>query len=184
MTKKDSIKIAIIGTSKGKLNKSELGNARKLGKMLAHEKFVLLTGACGGIPLAVARSAFLNGGKIIGYSPGENLKEHINKYSSPVAWHTKINFCKDGLLGREVKMINNANVIISFGGNVGTLSEICMAIKERKPIIVLTGSGGCSNLLKHILSKLTVYPPAKIKYIKISTNYEKILCTLIKKLSK
>lgn len=49
--------------------------------------------------------------------------------------------------GREFTLVMSSDGIIALGGGSGTLTEIAMAYQANRPIVVLEGSGGWSDLL-------------------------------------
>lgn len=49
--------------------------------------------------------------------------------------------------GREFTLVMSCDGVIALGGGSGTLTEMAMAYQANRPIVVLEGSGGWSDLL-------------------------------------
>ncbi|HEU5056787.1 MAG TPA: hypothetical protein VFU21_09675, partial [Kofleriaceae bacterium] len=58
-------------------------------------------------------------------------------------------------MGREIDNIERSDVIIIAGGRFGTLGELAIALEERRPIGVLTGSGGIADIVREIVKAST-----------------------------
>jgi uncharacterized protein (TIGR00725 family) len=125
---------------------------------------VLVTGACPGLPLAAACGAKQAGGLVVGISPGMNLEEHLGKYASPTAFHDVLVYTGSGLMGREVVNIRTSDVVVIVGGRSGTLGELAIAYDEGKPIGVLTGMGGISDMVPDILAACRKQTGSRVVY--------------------
>ena len=108
--------------------------AFELGKAIAEQDVLLITGACPGYPFEAARGAASQGGLVIGISPGLSLWEHVNKYHSPTEHHDVLIFTGSGLMGREVVNIRSSDMVVIIGGKSGTLGEFAIAYDEGKLI--------------------------------------------------
>jgi uncharacterized protein (TIGR00725 family) len=125
--------------------------AYALGKAIGEHGFVLITGACAGLPYACARGAHEAGGLSIGISPALSLDEHVHRYLSPADAFDVIVYTGSGLMGREVTNIHSSDIVIILGGRSGTLGEFAIAYDEGKLIGVLQGTGGITEHLPHII---------------------------------
>jgi uncharacterized protein (TIGR00725 family) len=125
--------------------------AYALGKAVGERGFVLITGACPGLPYACARGAHDVGGLSIGISPALSLDEHVHRYLSPADAFDVIVYTGSGLMGREVTNIHSSDVVIILGGRSGTLGEFAIAYDEGKLIGVLLGTGGITDHLSQII---------------------------------
>ncbi|MGO9605286.1 MAG: hypothetical protein ACLQAT_18165 [Candidatus Binataceae bacterium] len=130
---------------------SHLAEAFELGRAIGINGCTLITGACGGVPLAAARGARQEGALVIGISPGLSLVEHVSKYDSPVHHHDVLVFTGAGLMGREVINISSCEMVVIAGGHAGTLGELAIAYVEGKIIGVLSGIGGVSKIAREVL---------------------------------
>lgn len=147
-----AIKVGVMGGAADVAVPDHMERAHALGRAAAARGCVLVTGACPGLPLAAACGAKQAGGLVVGISPGMNLDEHLGKYASPTAFHDVLVFTGSGLMGREVVNIRTSDVVAIVGGRSGTLGELAIAYEEGKPIGVLTGMGGISEIVADILA--------------------------------
>jgi uncharacterized protein (TIGR00725 family) len=107
--------------------------ARAVGRGVAERGAVLLTGGRTGVMEAASRGAKEAGGTTIGVLPGAGAAESAPNPFVDVALFTG--------LGEARNWVNvcASDAIIAIGGGFGTLSEIALALKARKPV-VLVGS--------------------------------------------
>lgn len=126
--------------------------AYALGETIARKGFVLITGACPGLPYECARGATHGGGLSIGISPALSFDEHVHKYHSPSDNFDVIIYTGSGLMGREVTNIRSSDMVVILGGRSGTLGEFAIAYDEGKLIGVLEGSGGITATLPDIIA--------------------------------
>lgn len=143
------MKIAVCGSGQI-LDKKVAEKAKAIGKEIALLGHTLITGACHGYPNEAAKEAFADKGKVIGYSPAKNKKEHIEKYKFPAENFSEIIFTGKGIPDRNLDIIRKSDAVIFIGGKVGTLNEFTIAMHERKKIGVLLETGGISGMLRDI----------------------------------
>lgn len=160
------LKIGVMGGATGDIPLEYLDRARDVGRAIANQGCILLTGACPGLPLAAAEGAKQAGGLVIGVSPALSLDEHLYKYSSPSDYHDVLIFTGSGLMGREVINIRSSDIVIFIGGRSGTLGELAIAYDEGKLIGVLTGTGGISDMVESILNACAKDTGAQVVYEK------------------
>ena len=144
------MKIAVCGSS----NNSDKETARKafeIGKELAKNHVLVLTGAGNGYPYEAAKGAFSNNGKVFGISPAKDEEEHKRKYNFPIDTFTKIEYTNFGIPGRNFPLVKEADAIIVISGQIGSLNEFTIAFHDGKPIGVLEASGGITGMLKEIV---------------------------------
>jgi len=125
--------------------------ADDLGAALAKHDCILLTGATTGLPDLVARAFRKQGGFALGISPAENRAEHLDRYGLPEEGADVIIYTGFGYKGRNVINIRSADIVIIFGGAIGTLNEFTIAYDEGKIIGVLEGSGGIADHIREII---------------------------------
>ena len=133
--------IAVFGSASGKASKDALAKAEQIGKNIAKRGYILLTGACPLIPYAAAKSAKKEGGLVVGISPAENFKEHIEKYKLPTDVFDVIIYTGFGYKGRNVINVRSADAVVAISGRIGTLNELTTAYDEGKPIGILDIEG-------------------------------------------
>lgn len=147
------IKIGIIGKagrSKG-LPKNLVKSARIIGKEIAKNDCILVTGGCMGVANIAAKAAAEEKGIVLGYSPAKNLKEHIEppiSYPEPVKTEIPI-FTGFGKIGRNVLSVAGCDGVIVVGGGIGTLNEFSIAYHEGKVIGVL---GGVEGIIEKVVA--------------------------------
>ena len=145
------MKIAISGSGRDKGMDSRIAEkAKEIGKELAKQGHILLTGGCGGYPKAAAQGALEADGKVIAYSPANDEEEHKERYGFSTEGFTEIKYTGAGIPERNIPLVKDANAIIIIGGQTGTLNEFTLAFHEAKPIGVLKGSGGITDLIPKI----------------------------------
>jgi uncharacterized protein (TIGR00725 family) len=124
--------------------------AERLGEVLAEHNCVLVTGATTGFPDIVSRAARARGGLTLGVSPAVSRHEHVSEYSLPDDGADVIIYTGFGLKGRNVINVRTADIVIIFGGGIGTLNEFTIAYDEGKVIGVLEGTGGVADRVKDL----------------------------------
>ena len=104
--------------------------ARELGALIARRGWVLLNGGrdCG-VMAASARGARQAGGTVIGILPDRDASR-----ASP-----DLDFAICTALSDARNLINvlSSDVVIACKGSAGTLSEVALALKNNKPVILL-----------------------------------------------
>ena len=144
------MKIAICGASLPPFDKTILKKAYDIGKEIALNKYILRFGGCWGYPYEAAKGAFESNGKVMAISPAKDKEEHINNYKFPTKNFTEIDYTELGIPGRNIPLVVNSDAIIAISGQIGTLNEFTIAFYLKKPIGVLEGSGGITNIVKEI----------------------------------
>ena len=125
--------------------------AERLGAAIAKRGFVLVTGATTGLPDMVSRTAGAHGCLTIGISPAASREEHATKWELPADGAQVIIYTGFGLKGRNVINIRASDIVIIFGGGMGTLNEFTIAYDEGKVIGVVRGSGGVADQIDAII---------------------------------
>ena len=145
-------KICISGSAEtdfcapGTIEKAEM-----IGRLVAENNMVLVTGATTGIPYWAAKGAKEAGGIVIGLSPAASKEAHIKTYHLPVDYHDLIIYTGFDYAGRNLLLTRSADAIITEYGRIGTLNEFTIAFEDKKPQGVLTGVGGTSDMIEGIL---------------------------------
>jgi uncharacterized protein (TIGR00725 family) len=125
--------------------------AESLGAAIARAGCILITGATTGLPDLVAKAFRQNGGFAVGVSPAESHAEHVGRYRLPDEGADVIIYTGFGYKGRNVINVRSADIVIIFGGAIGTLNEFTIAFDEGKIIGVLEGSGGIGAHIREII---------------------------------
>lgn len=149
----NSERIGVSGSSSS-WTQADWEKAVELGKAIAEKGFVLVTGACPGLPHAAAQGAKQAGGHSIGVSPAENLKQHIEGYKYPDKEFDEMVFTGFGWTLRNCLFVRNCDAVVFVGGGVGTLQEFTMAFQEGKVIGVLEGTRGISGRFRELVPEM------------------------------
>src|SRR5260370_15307991 len=94
---------------------------------MAQRDAVLICGGLTGVMEPAARGARAAGGLTIGLLPGENVDD-ANAYID-IAIATGLGHARNAILART------ADGVVALGGGLGTLSEIALALRNRRPTI-------------------------------------------------
>lgn len=127
--------IAVIGP--GDVPDSErdlLAIAHELGRLIAKRKLTLITGGLGGVMEAASRGASEAGGTVIGILPGDSAAEANT--------HVQIALATGMGQARNAIIINSADAVIAIGRGFGTLSEMALALRARKPVAAINSWEG------------------------------------------
>jgi uncharacterized protein (TIGR00725 family) len=148
-------KIGVMGSANDTLSETERTRletiANELGRVIAENDSVLITGATTGLPDMVSRAARKHGGLTIGISPATNRREHVKGYKLPIDGADVIIYTGFGLKGRNVVNIRASDIVIIFGGSIGALNEFTIAYDEGKIIGILEESGGVADHIREII---------------------------------
>ncbi|WP_122818925.1 LOG family protein [Nocardioides pantholopis] len=120
--------VAVVGPADG-ARPVDLARAAEVGRLLAEQGAVVLTGGHHGVMDAAARGATQAGGEAIGLLPGSDRAA-----GSPHHTHllpTGLGELRNGLLVRA------ADAVLAVGCSWGTLSEIALARRTGVPLVLL-----------------------------------------------
>ena len=120
----------IIGVVGAGTNRPDLaGLAEEVGREIARKGAVLVCGGLGGVMADAARGAKEIGGVTIGILPGATTGDANEFIDFPIA--TNMGQARNSII------VHTADVLIAIGGGYGTLSEIALALKIGKAVVVL-----------------------------------------------
>jgi uncharacterized protein (TIGR00725 family) len=105
--------------------------AREVGKLVAERGGVVICGGLSGVMEAAARGATEAGGIAIGILPDEERRRQNEYLTYSVATGAG--------QARNLAVVCSGDVVIAVGGEYGTLSEIGLARKVGRPVVVLEG---------------------------------------------
>ncbi len=137
--------------------------AKKVGEEVVKHNGILFTGATTGIPFWAAKGAKEAGGMSIGVSPAASLASHVKTYHLPTEHFDYIMFTGFEYSGRNLLLTRLADAVIVICGRMGTLNEFTVAFEDKKPIGILTGTGGMAEEISHIVEQAN-RGPGKIVY--------------------
>ncbi len=158
----NQIKICVSGAAEtGHCGIGALDKAKELGREIARQGAVLITGATTGFPLWAAMGAKEAGGISIGFSPASSEKEHVEVYKLPLDYMDLIIYTGFGYPGRDLLLTRSSDVVICGCGRIGTIHEFTVAFEDGKYIGIFEGPWSMDEQLKDIIKKAH-RPNAKI----------------------
>lgn len=121
--------VSVIGG--GRCSATEYALAEKVGRLIAEAGATLVCGGLGGVMEGAAKGAKAAGGTAIGILPGHERRA-ANAYLDHVI--------TTGMgEARNLAVVSSGDVVIAIAGGYGTLSEIGLAAKIGRPVIILQG---------------------------------------------
>lgn len=156
--------IGVMGSAADDQSDEGRNAAYSLGRAIADRGFILITGACPGLPYEAARGAIDAGGQSVGISPALSLHEHLYHYHSPADAFNVLIYTGSGLMGREVTNIRSSDIVVIVGGRSGTLGEFAIAYDESKLIGVFQGTGGITDEIERIVDTFEKDTGARLVY--------------------
>jgi uncharacterized protein (TIGR00725 family) len=139
------ILVGVVGP--GKALPSQMEVARLLGQLIATNGWVLVNGGRNaGVMDASAQGAKEKNGLTVGLLPGSDQSAASQWCDIPIA--TGLNNARNNLISLSTRLL------FAFQGEAGTLSEIALALKNGKDVILVGFSLGeefqrCGNGLLH-----------------------------------
>ncbi len=121
--------ISVIGG--GQCTAAEYATAVEVGRLVAEAGATLVCGGLSGIMAAAARGCREAGGRTVGILPGHD-RSLANPYLDVVVT-TGIGHA------RNLAVVSSGDAVIAIGGSFGTLSEIGLAGRVGRPVVVLSG---------------------------------------------
>ncbi len=131
------IQIAVIGYNGDRCTDVARDVAYSTGMEIAKAGAALVCGGLGGVMEAACKGTKDAGGTAIGIIPQDDFS-YANKYCDIVVC-TGIGFARDFVVA------SSADGIIAIGGGVGTLIELSVGYMIKKPLVVISGSGGTAD---------------------------------------
>ncbi len=176
-------RICIAGSASGCMIKSKknIKTSREIGRQVAINKAILVTGTGPGLPDEAAKAARASGGKTYGISPAISIISHLKKYKSPIEHYDGFLFTGLGVLHHSLINVRSSNGVIILPGGIGTLNEFTIAYAEGKPIGILSGHNGIGSHIKEIIKYSHRKVTNRIVFSSDPKVLVKKLLTLIKK---
>lgn len=150
----NTIKICVSGAAEtGHCGLNALEKAKELGREIARQGAILVTGATTGFPLWAAMGVKEEGGISIGISPAASEKEHVETYRLPLDYMDLVIYTGFGYPGRDILLTRTSDAVICGCGRIGTIHEFTVAFEDAKPIGIYEGPWEMGDQLKEILEK-------------------------------
>src|SRR3990167_7926397 len=127
--------------------------SRQMGREIVNHNGVVLTGATIGIPYFAARGAKEAGGISIGLSPAATERAHVRTYHLPTDFFDLIIYTGFDYSGRNLLLTRSADAVVLICGRMGTLNEFTIAFEDNKPIGILEGTGGVTEIIKSLVAR-------------------------------
>ncbi len=125
---KRPVVIGVMGGGSGE--RKALDDALQLGRLIAENGWILLNGGRNaGIMAASAKGAGEAGGITVGILPDAD--------AAHAAPHIQIPILTDMGNARNVINVLSSQVVVACPGGAGTLSEIALALKVGKPVVLM-----------------------------------------------
>lgn len=143
-----TIQIGIIGAAgweeypNRKPNKKLYKLAYELGRLIAIKKAVLVCGGKGGIMLEASRGAKSCNGITAGIISG-NSRNKSNKYIDVEIVSGMLNCAEESII------VSMSDGIIAIGGGSGTLQELAIAYRNKKPVVCIKETGGWAERVEN-----------------------------------
>ena len=158
-------KICVSGSARTEYcAKDALKKAEQVGREIAKAGAVIVTGATTGIPYWAAKGAKEAGGLSIGISPAVSQKEHIKVYNLPIDYFDLIIYTGFDYSGRNLLLVRASDASVIICGRMGTLNEFTIAFEDKKPIGILTETGGTLDLIDDIIAESHRTDPGGVYY--------------------
>lgn len=120
---------------------------KKLGKALAEQGAVVVTGGNGGLMSLVSEAAAKAGGITVGI-----LARELEDIGPDHPWFNPYNTIQirtgQTFTSRSSIVVRSSDAVIVVAGGVGTLTEVSIAYNLKRPIVVLKGSGMMADKLQ------------------------------------
>jgi len=146
------IKISVSGAAEtSHCGEGSLDMALELGREIARQGAVIVTGATTGFPLWAAKGASEEGGFSLGMSPAATEKEHVESWGLPLDYMDFIIYTGQGFPGRDILLTRTSDAVILGCGRIGTIHEFTVAYEDHKPLGILKGPWMTDEVIKMIM---------------------------------
>jgi uncharacterized protein (TIGR00725 family) len=119
--------VSVIGG--GHCEAAECALAEEVGRLVAQRGATLVCGGLGGVMESASRGAKLAGGTTIGILPG-----HDRRLGNPYLDFVVTTGIGEG---RNLAVVSSGDAVVAVGGSYGTLSEIGLAARIGRPVIII-----------------------------------------------
>ncbi|MBP9771317.1 MAG: hypothetical protein KBD16_00115 [Candidatus Pacebacteria bacterium] len=179
--KAKQIKLGISGAAEtGNCGPRAFEVAKELGREIARQGAITVTGATTGFPLWSVIGASEAGGQTIGFSPAASEREHIEAYRLPIDYMSLIVYTGFGYSGRDLIFTHSCDGILFGCGRIGTIHEFTVAFEDNKPIGILEGEWLTDETFKTILERSN----RSFNKVVFDTNPQKLVAKVIELVKK
>jgi uncharacterized protein (TIGR00725 family) len=179
--KKLGFKIAVSGAAQvSHCCKGIVEISKEVGREIARQGCVLITGATTGVPYYAALGCKEVGGFSVGFSPAISEAAHLKTYRLPIDPFDIMIYTGADYVGRNIIMTKSADGVVIICGRMGTLHEFATAFEIQKPIGVLEETGGTADKIR----KIATGPYRGVKKIIYDTDPKRLIKRLIEEIKK
>lgn len=141
--------IGVMGPGDG-ATPEDLQTAEKLGRLIATEGWTLLTGGrASGVMDAASRGANKAGGLVVGILPSSNRSGMSDFVSIPIV--TGMDSARNNI------NVLSSDIVMVCGVGMGTFSEVLLAAKAGKSVILLNQNEASKTFLEQFDSRLFLF---------------------------
>jgi uncharacterized protein (TIGR00725 family) len=155
------IKVGVMGSASSPSGALR-AKAEGLGRAIAGNDVVMLSGATTGAVYVAGKTAHDAGVFHVGVSPAGDENEHIERYKLPIEACDVLIYTGFGLKGRNVVLVRSCDVVLFISGGMGSLNEFTIAHDEGKVIGCLKQTGGVADEVDYLLEKFSMQTRAQI----------------------
>ncbi len=131
-------KIGVSGTADMSfLGKGVYETAKEVGRQIALQGAVMVSGATTGFPYWAATGCKEQCGISVGFSPASSAKEHAEVYRLPLEYMDIITYTGFGYNGRDLLFVRSCDGLIVGPGRIGTYIEFAAAYEDETPLGIL-----------------------------------------------
>ena len=160
--------IGVMGSATPSFSQEEMerlrGIATQLGKAIVAQDCILVIGTTAGLPGMVCEAVQQTGGFTVEISPAGSAQEHRVRYGPADAQADVRIFTGFGFKGRNVVNVRSADIVLIFGGSIGTLNEFTIAYDEGRIVGVLEGTGGVADAVRSVLRACNKETEGRVVY--------------------
>ncbi len=153
--------IGVMGPGNG-ATETEIKYATELGNQIAGEGWILLTGGRNvGVMDAASKGAQQAGGLTVGVLPTEDRRKMSDYVAIPI--------CTGMGSARNNINVLSSDVVVACGSGAGTASEIMLALKAKKPLVLLHPSESLLAFIDELSQPkpmIATTPEQAIEYVK------------------
>ncbi len=148
------VKIGVSGAAEtGHCGIHALDKAKELGREIARQGAILVTGATTGFPLWSAMGTKEARGISFGLSPAASEREHAEVYRLPLDYMDLIVYTGFGYSGRDLLFTRSCDALVIGCGRIGTIHEFTIAFEANMPLGVLQGEWTMDETIKEIIDR-------------------------------
>jgi uncharacterized protein (TIGR00725 family) len=146
------IKLCVSGAAEtGHCGIDAYDKALELGRQIARQGAMIVTGATTGFPMWAAMGVKQEGGFSLGFSPANTEKEHVGIFKLPLEYMDVIVYTGFGFPGRDLILTRSSDAVLFGCGRIGTIHEFTIAFEDKKPIGILEADWETDEVLKNII---------------------------------